>query len=116
MVTTIQLDEKIKERLDQLKIHHRETYNELIERIINTISPKNFDRESLIETIEILSNPETMRELKEALQEEKQGEKGTTLKYIRKEKNQYDEFLHKIQQKKMKELWDNKDDEAWENA
>ena len=33
-----------------------------------------------------------------------------------KEKNQYDEFLHKIQQPKMKELWDNKEDEAWENA
>ncbi len=36
----------------------------------------------------------------------------TTLK----KKNQYDEFLHKIQQPKMKELWDNKEDEAWENA
>ena len=33
-----------------------------------------------------------------------------------KEKNQYDEFLHKIQQQKMKELWDNKEDEAWQNA
>lgn len=33
-----------------------------------------------------------------------------------KEKNQYDEFLHKIQQAKMKELWSNKEDEAWENA
>ena len=33
-----------------------------------------------------------------------------------KQRNQYDEFLHKIQQPKMKELWDNKDDEAWENA
>jgi hypothetical protein len=30
--------------------------------------------------------------------------------------NQYDEFLHKIQQEKMQELWDNKEDEAWENA
>lgn len=28
-----------------------------------------------------------------------------------KERNQYDEFLHKIQQPKMKELWDNKEDE-----
>ena len=28
----------------------------------------------------------------------------------------YDEFLHKAQQHKMKELWDNKEDEAWENA
>lgn len=33
-----------------------------------------------------------------------------------KKKNQYDEFLHKIQQAKMKELWDNKSDEDWENA
>jgi len=32
------------------------------------------------------------------------------------ERNQYDEFLHKIQQPKMKELWNNKEDEAWENA
>lgn len=31
-------------------------------------------------------------------------------------KNQYDEFLHKIQQYKMKELWDNAEDDAWENA
>ncbi len=31
-------------------------------------------------------------------------------------KNQYDEFLHKIQQHKMKELWDNAEDEVWENA
>lgn len=33
-----------------------------------------------------------------------------------KKSNQYDEFLHKIQQPKMKELWDNPDDEAWEDA
>ncbi len=33
-----------------------------------------------------------------------------------KKRNQYDEFLHKIQQPKMKELWDNKEDEAWEDA
>ena len=33
-----------------------------------------------------------------------------------KKRNQYDEFLHKIQQGKMKELWGNKEDEAWENV
>jgi rRNA pseudouridine-1189 N-methylase Emg1 (Nep1/Mra1 family) len=33
-----------------------------------------------------------------------------------KERNQYDEFLHKIQQPKMKELWDNKEDEIWDNV
>jgi predicted CopG family antitoxin len=31
-------------------------------------------------------------------------------------KNQYTEFLHKIQQPKMKELWDNKEDEVWDNV
>ena len=30
--------------------------------------------------------------------------------------SQYDDFLHKIQQAKMRELWDNQEDEAWENA
>lgn len=34
----------------------------------------------------------------------------------RKKVRQYDEFLHKIQQAKMKQLWDNTDDEVWENA
>jgi predicted CopG family antitoxin len=33
-----------------------------------------------------------------------------------KRNNQYDEFLHNIQQRKMKELWDNKEDEVWEKA
>lgn len=35
---------------------------------------------------------------------------------IAKKRNQYDEFLHKIQQEKMRELWDNKEDEVWENV
>jgi hypothetical protein len=33
-----------------------------------------------------------------------------------KKRKQYDEFLHTIQQAKMKELWDNEEDEAWEHA
>jgi len=33
-----------------------------------------------------------------------------------KKRRQYDEFLHRIQQAKMKELWDNEEDEAWEDA
>ena len=31
-------------------------------------------------------------------------------------KNQYDEFLHKVQQRKMRELWDNEDDEEWDHV
>lgn len=30
--------------------------------------------------------------------------------------SQYDEFIYKIQQSKMKELWDNEEDEAWQHA
>jgi len=33
-----------------------------------------------------------------------------------KKRNQYGEFLHKIQQPKMKELWGNEQDETWEDA
>lgn len=33
MVTTIQIDEGTKELLDRLKIHHRQSYNELIARM-----------------------------------------------------------------------------------
>ena len=29
---------------------------------------------------------------------------------------QYDEFLHSIQQQKMRELWGNEEDEAWADA
>lgn len=39
---------------------------------------------------------------------------GTYLKI--KQRNSYDEFLHKIQQPKMKELWDNDKDEAWDRV
>lgn len=73
MVTTIQIDEKLKAKLDNLKVHHRETYNELLLRLIDNCSPANADRESLIETIEILSDPETMRDIAQALDDFQKG-------------------------------------------
>jgi hypothetical protein len=69
MVTTIQVDESLKNSLDSLKIHPRESYNDLIKRMIVSCSPANASRESLIETIEILSNPETMKNIQIALQQ-----------------------------------------------
>lgn len=71
MVTTIQIEEGTKKKLDSLKIHHRETYNELITKMIEICS--KIDKN-----------------------------------------DQYDKFLHEIQKKKMKEIWDNKYDESWE--
>ena len=43
-------------------------------------------------------------------------EKMAKLFLTMKQRNQYDEFLHKIQQEKMKELWDNPEDEVWEQV
>ncbi len=71
--STILIDKEIIEKLKFAKEHSRETYNELLKRMLN-----------------VFVNLKT--------------------------KNQYDEFLHKIQQTKMKELWDNKEDEIWEDA
>ena len=71
--STILLEKKIIEMLKNAREHPRQTYNELIKKMI-----------SIFEEV--------------------------------KKRNQYDEFLHKIQKEKMKELWDNKEDEEWEHA
>ena len=69
----------------------------------------------------ILIEKKTISLLKKAREHPRQTynellEKMATLFMKMKERNQYDEFLHKVQQEKMKELWDNKKDEEWENA
>ena len=71
--TTIQLDKSVLNLLKEIREHPRQTYEELIRK--------------MIEYYKLL-----------------------------KKRNQYDEFLHKIQQQKMKELWDNKEDAGWEDA
>ena len=67
METNIRLDSNIKKKLDSMKIHSRESYNEVVTRIIGNMK-KNIDEESLRETIEVLSDPETMRDIAEALE------------------------------------------------
>jgi hypothetical protein len=72
-VSTIQLDKEIIASLKEAREYPRQTYNDLIKKMV-----------------EVYKNV--------------------------KKRNQYDEFLHKIQQAKMKELWDNPQDEGWEDA
>jgi len=84
MITTIQLDDKLKSKLDRLKIHKRESYNELIERMVAECKNIKVDEESLKETIEILSDPETLREIAEALNEIEKGE-GIPFEQLKKE-------------------------------
>ena len=73
MVTTVQIDNELKERLNHLKIHPRESYNDLISRLIDSYSPDVASRESLIETLEILSDPEMMRGIARGLKDIKTG-------------------------------------------
>ena len=71
--STILIKKEIIEKLKKVKDYPRQTYNEILEKML-------------------------------------------VIYLSMKKRNQYDEFLHKIQQSKMKELWDNKEDEAWENV
>lgn len=89
-ITTIQLDTKVKSKLDSLKIHHRETYNELLERVIQKTNPADTDKESLIETIEVLSDPETMRDIAESLEKIEKGNYGISFEDLKKELDNQD--------------------------
>jgi len=71
--TTIQLNKALIKKLKDAKEYPEQTYNNLIERMVNVFEEA-------------------------------------------KKRDQYDKFLHNIQKRKMKELWDNKEDEDWENA
>ena len=71
--TTIVLDKKTVSLLKETKEYPRETYNELLVKMVKIFHES-------------------------------------------KKRNQYDEFLHMIQQPKMEELWNNKEDGAWEHA
>ncbi|MEK6859065.1 MAG: hypothetical protein AABX53_04110 [Nanoarchaeota archaeon] len=71
--STVLLDKRIIELLKKAKEYPRQTYNEVLKKVL------------------------------------------TTYLALR-TRNQYDEFLHTIQQPKMKELWDNAADDAWDHV
>lgn len=37
-ITTIKLNKKTKERLEKLRVHHRETYEEIVQRILDILN------------------------------------------------------------------------------
>jgi predicted transcriptional regulator len=71
MVTTIQIDEKVKNTLEKLKIHPRDTYNRVIERLISISD----DEGELSE--------ETIRHIEQSLEDIKKG-RVYTLEEVRK--------------------------------
>ena len=82
-ITTIQINTELKERLDNIKVHHRESYNELIARILMNYSSCSPDKESLIDTIDVLSDPETMRDIAQAVAEIQQGDYGVPFEKVK---------------------------------
>ena len=85
MVTTIQINEDLKKKLDELKMHHRESYNALLQRILENCSLSSMDNESLIATIEVLSDPNLMKGVKDALERIEKGDYGTPIEDVKKE-------------------------------
>lgn len=71
--TTITIGLKVKKILDGFKRANRESYNEVLERVLQNAHAIMLDRESLEATIEILSDPETMKRLAESMQDLKEG-------------------------------------------
>jgi predicted CopG family antitoxin len=63
----------VKKRLDRLKVHGRESYNDVIARLLSPISTVTLDSEILLETVEILSESDTMRSLAKSVDELKSG-------------------------------------------
>ena len=60
MATTIQLEERIKDKLEEIKIHPRETYSRVIERLIRN------DMEDEL-------SPQSIRNIEVALEDIKKG-------------------------------------------
>jgi len=60
MVTTIQLEERVKHKLEELKIHPREPYNQVIERLIEISKEEEL-------------SPQTIKNIKQALEDIKHG-------------------------------------------
>jgi predicted CopG family antitoxin len=59
--TTIQVNKKVKRELDGLKLHPRESYNDVIERLI------------VVETEDEELSPETVKHIEQSLKEIKAG-------------------------------------------
>jgi Zn-finger protein len=59
--TTIQVDKKVKDKLEAMKVHPKESYNEIIDRLISV----SYDDEEL--------SDETMKDIEKSFEQVRQG-------------------------------------------
>lgn len=72
-ITTITLSRDVKRKLEKLKRYDRESFNEILSRLLSAKISRRDDSDSLSETIEILSSPDIMRSLAKSLEDLKKG-------------------------------------------
>ena len=72
-ITTVTLSRDVKKKLDKLKRYDREPLNDVLDRLLSGNPSNNSSGESLVETIEILSDPEIMASLVKSLESLKKG-------------------------------------------
>mgnify|MGYP001581574051 FL=1 len=71
-ITTITLDKSMKRKLDRIKMHPRESYNDVLARLTSG-SLGSVSRESLVETVEILSDADAMMSIAKSLDDMRKG-------------------------------------------
>ena len=74
--TTISIDSAILKRLARRKVHPRESYTAVLKRLLKrpALTHADVDEiESIIETVDIISDPETMRRLAKSMDDFKAG-------------------------------------------
>ncbi len=71
-ISTITLDVRIKKQLDKLKAHPRESYNEVVSRLLSR-GGRTLDLGSFQETVEVLSDVELMQSLARSLEDLRMG-------------------------------------------
>jgi hypothetical protein len=84
METTIRLSNSVKAKLDIRKVHSRESYNDVIERLTEKIN-MDVGEDNLKETVEILSDPETMMDIAGALERFNKGASGVSWEDLKKD-------------------------------
>ena len=73
MDTTIRLRSGVRKKLDAFKVHSTESYGDVISRIVAERERHDVDDESLSATVETLSDPEALRDIREALKDYENG-------------------------------------------
>ena len=71
-MTTITIDPRVKRGLDKLREYPREPYNEVVARLVKQ-SSEGHDEIDVEETISILSDPKTMRDLAQGIEDLRKG-------------------------------------------